>query len=558
MGGAVGELAAYWMIFDIDRICISKAKTAWLVQLLLKSVALLPAMPASAETLMDAVGAAYAGNPALVAQRYRLQSTNETYVQTRSQYGPTLSLDATARYDYERFRGFTVTSDKTGQVGLTLRQSVYTGGRLRGALAETRANVHGSEELLRRVEGEVIQEVIAAYAAVLRDQQRLSVARENVNALRAQMEERRAKRRVRDVTITDIAQSDSRLASGETQLAALEAQLAISRGEYLRIIGHEPHDLAPLPELPGLPETIDEAFAVADAENANLTSARYAEEASRANVAEQRGNQRPTASITATAARGGNLSDLMSLNLRNLPTQVIAQVTISQPLFQGGAIRSRIRQAQAQNKTAQAVVDGERRQALQDVIIAWSQLGSARVAVVSGTRQVEAAEIAFAGMQREERYGLRSTIEVLNAEQELAAAQISLLSSRYQEYTARAALLLAMGRLDARTVNSAIPAKDPEAEFKKVRWRGISPTEPVAMLLDRVGSASPYNKPKPDLRGSNQPKPGGQPALPPTPDDRFTKAPLKPIADIKLVPADQLPASLGDYGEPPRPGNEPR
>jgi len=536
------------MIFDIDRIG-KKAGPSMMrhsLRLLAGGMMLLGA-PAMAETLMDAVESAYANNPTLVAQRYRQKSTNENYVQTRGQYGPTVSVSATASYDYQKLRGIVRQSDKGGELALSVRQPVYSGGRLRGALAEARANVQASEEVLRRVEGEVVRDVITVYAAVLRDRQRLEVARENVAALRAQLEQNRAKRRVRDVTITDVAQSDARLASGEAQLASAEAQLAISRGEYLRVVGFEPGDLAPLPELPGLPDSIDEAFAIADAENANLTSARYSEEASRANIAEQRGNQRPSATISAQAGKVGLLSPFDRHDYR---TQVTAQITVTQPLFQAGQIRSRIRQAQDQNRTAQALVDDERRQALQDVVIAWNQLGSSRIGVVAGSRQVEAAQIAFAGMRQEERFGLRSTIEVLNAEQELASSQLALLGNRYQEYIARAALLLAMGRLDARTVNSAIPAKDPEAEFNKVRWRGISPTEPAAMLLDRIGSASPYAAPKPDLRGSKQPKPTGQPPLPPKPDKTIIEKPMVPIAKSQLVPAGQLPAIVGDYGTP--------
>ncbi len=515
------------------------------------ALALCAPCSASAETLMDAVEAAYANNPTLVEQRYRQKSTNEAYVQTRAQYGPTLQLNAVGTFSYEDRRNVPSSDSNQGSLSLSLRQPVYTGGRLRGALAEARANVRGSEEILRRVEGEVVQDVIAAYAGVIRDQRRLEVSRENVAALRGQFAERRARRRVRDVTITDVAQADTRLASGEAQLANAEAQYAVSRGEYLAVVGHEPGDLQPLPELPGLPPTIDEAFAVADAENANLAAARRTEEAARANIAEQRGAQRPSASISADAGKRGELSPF---DRRDLRTEVTAQVTITQPLFQGGAIRSRIRQAQDLNNAAQAVVDRVRRGALQDVVIAWNRLAASRVAVVSGSRQVEAAQIAYAGMQREEQYGLRSTIEVLNAEQELASAQLTLLANRYEEYLARAALLLAMGRLDARAVNSAIPAKDPESEFKKVRFRGVSPTEPVVMLLDRVGSASPYKNPKPDLRGRDQPKPTGSSAMPAMPGKKYTDQPLVPIANSQLVPGDKLPAIVGDYGTPsPRP-----
>lgn len=527
--------------------------------LLGSAVSLIAFTSASAETLMEAVDSAYATNPTLTESRYRQKSTNETYVQTRGQYGPTIGLNATASYQYQRFRTPLGTIDdidqNEGNLSVTVRQQVYSGGRVRGQLAQARANVRTSEEVLKRTEGEVVREVIQVYAGVIRDQQRVDVARENVKALQEQLAERRAKRRVRDATITDVAQSDARLAGGETQYATALANLAISRGEYLRVVGHEPGELQPLPELPGMPETIDEAFAVADNENTNLTAARFSEEASRANVATQRGGQRPQVTINASAGKVGELSPF---DRRDYATNVVAQLTVTQPLFQAGTITSRIRQAEHQNNIAQAVVDQERRQALQDVVLAWNQLASARIAVESGRRQVEAAQIAFAGMQREEQYGLRGTTDVLNAEQELAAAQLTLLSNRYAEYVSRASLLLAMGRLDARTVNSAIPARDPDADFKKVRWKGISPTEPAAMLLDRIGSASPYAKPKLDLTGKNQPKPTTSMEMPPKPDKSMTAEPLVPISKSRVVNQNELPSALGDYGNPPARRDDPR
>lgn len=541
------------MIFGIDRNDQRSARQRQrIAPLLLGAAALLPSA-ASAETLIDAVEAAYAGNPTLTQQRYNQKSSNENYVQARAAYGPSVAVEVQATRDYTRLHSRDQTT-KTGTGFVTLNQQIYSGGRRRGALAVARADVKASEEHLRRTEGEVVNSVIAVYAAVLRDQRRLEVSRQNVLVLQQQLAERRARRKVRDVTITDVAESDSRLAAGEVQLASAEAQLAVSRGQFLQVVGHEPGELAPLPELPGLPAKIDDAFAIADAENANLAEARRAEEASRANIAEQRGQQRPSATIQAQAGKTGDLSPI---NLHNYQTEVTAQLTITQPLWQGGLIRSRIRQAEDQNNAQQAVVDQERRQALEDVVAAWNQLAAARVGVVSGTRQVEAAQIAFAGNQREEAYGLRDTIQVLNAEEELVSAQLGLLSARYTEYTARSALLLAMGRLDARTVNSAIPAKEMDAEFKKVRWRGMLPTDGLMMMIDRVGSAKLYPTRKPDLRGKNQPKPTGSPAMPPTPAKRFTDAPLVPIQDSPLVTEDKLPASVRPYEsvpteEPPR------
>ena len=164
--------------------------------------------PAPPETLMDAVNAAYDNNPTLAEQRYRQKSTNESYVQTRAQYGPSVSATASASYNYTRLHQVH-NSNRIGDGFLTLRQEVYSGGRLRGALEQARANVRASEEQLRRVEGEVVQSVIGAYSAVLRDERKLDVARENVIVLQQQLDERRYRRKVRDVTITDVAQSDT-------------------------------------------------------------------------------------------------------------------------------------------------------------------------------------------------------------------------------------------------------------------------------------------------------------------------------------------------------------
>lgn len=502
-----------------------------------------------AETLEDAVAAAYGRNPVLAEQRFRQKSVNEDYVQTRSQYGPTLSLGVDATYNYSRLRGRESESN-AGQALLTARQPLYTGGRLRGALESARADVDASQEQLAQVEAETVQNVIIVYSAVLRDEQRVGVARENVAVLQDQLRENRARRRVEDVTLTDVAQADARLAAAEYQLANLEAALAISRGQYVQVVGHNPLDLQPLPDLSGLPETVDQAFALAETNNHSLAFARYLERASSANVAAVRGAQRPTVSLSA---QGGFVGRLSPFDRRDYRTDVTGGLTLTQPLFTSGAVRSRIRQAQDNNDADQVAVDAARRQVLQDVTAAWSQLSAARVALASGLRQVSSAQIAFAGMQQEQRFGLRTTIEVLNAEQELQSAQLTLLQNRYQEYVARGALLVAIGALGARTVAPDINAYDAEAEFARVRNKGMTPLEPIAMAIDRIGSANPKPLPSPVLTGAAQPAPDSVPALPAAPDRALTQGPLVPITQSPLVPASALPDGLPPTGYVPPP-----
>jgi outer membrane protein len=509
----------------------------------LRAAALLPGMlagVASAETLQDAIAAAYERNPVLNNRRYQLKSLNEEYVQARSQYGPTLSLSGQGVYNNLRRRGNT-TDSNNGELSLRLSQPLYTGGQVRGAVASARATVLSGQQNLRQVEADTIRDVIAVYAAVIRDEQRQAVGRENVAVLQEQLRENRARRSVEDVTLTDVAQADARLAAAETQLATLDASLAVSRGEFLQVVGHNPGTLEPLPDLPGLPGTSDQAYAAAEMNNPSLLAAKYVEQSSSATVASVRGQLRPSVALSAEAGYTGQLSPF---ERRNFDRTIAAGVTVTQPLFAAGAIASRIRQAEVLNTADQIAIDIARRQALQNVTQAWSQLAAARVSLTSGQRQVESAQIAFAGMQREQRFGLRSTIETLNAEQELQGAQLTLLQNRYGEYVSRAALLAAIGRLEARYLAPAVAIQDPEEDFRKVRNAGRTPFELVAQMLDRVGSSGLRTPLPAELTGEDGPIPDTVPELPPTPDEAAMRGPLVPITQSPLVPASALP---GDH-----------
>ena len=513
---------------------------------------------ARAETLEDAIAAAYARNPNLDLQRYRQRSLNESYVQTRSQYGPTLSVTGTARYDNARLRG-TEVNENEGQLTLNIRQPLYTGGQLRGQVAAARADVRSGQQTLRQVEAETIQNVIIVYASVLRDEQRVNVSRENVKVLQEQLRANRSRRRQEDVTLTDVAQADARLAAAETQLATLESTLAISRGQYLQVVGHNPGSLEPLPDLPGMPGTSDQAFSLAEANNPALLAAKYAEQSSSATVAAVRGQTRPSVSLNA---QGGYVGQLSPFDRRDYQRNLGAAVTVTQPLFASGAISSRIRQAIDLNNADQVAIDQARREAMQAVTVAWSNLAAARVALASGVRQVASAQVAFAGMQREQLFGLRTTIEVLNAEQELQAAQLTLLQNRFQEYVQRGALLASIGRLEARYLAPSVALQDPEEEFRRVRNSGRTPLEPIVQTIDRIGSAGLRRPLSAELTGENTPLPASTPALAPTPGAELTRGALVPITKSPLVPASRLPGGMLPTGvlppaDPTPPSSDP-
>ena len=513
----------------------------------LACAALALCMPAvaCAETLADALAAAYDRNPQLVQQRYLQKARDEGYVQARAQYGPTVTAQTQGSYIYEKKSTAAWAHGTSQESTLTINQPLYSSGRLRGQLAAAKAGVMGGREQLRQVEQQVVEDVIQVYASVLRDEARVEIGRENVAVLRGQLQQNRKRQQVGDVTLTDVSQSDARLAAAEVQLASLEADLAVSRGQYLEVVGHNPGDLAPLPQLGALPPTIDAAFDLADQNNPSLRIAEYTEAASSANAAATRGEQGPTISLTA---QGIYDNELGSIHGKTATREGIAGFTITQPIFSGGAVRSRIREADARNRADQAGIDIARRTTMQSVTNAWVQLSSARVAVTTGQRQVDSAQQAFAGMSCEELNGLRDTIETLNAEEELQAAQLQLVQSRYTIYVAHAALLAAVGELSAQQIADGITVYDPEANFKRIRYADVTPFDFIAQGVDRIASANPRGPLSPDLAGKNVPKPGNPGALAEAPGRELMNRPLTPItkSQLKLPNGDTARCPLND------------
>lgn len=520
----------------------------WL-RLLVVSTFLAGAVSAAAETLADAVGDAYERNPILMQQRFRQRQVMESYVQARAQYGPTINLQAGGTLTSLRSGGQTTNGD-TAQIATAISQPLYTAGQLRNQLAAAHADVIGGEEQLRLVEQQTVQTVIVAYAAVIRDTAGFDVARENVAVLGEQLTENRARRHFGDVTLTDVGQADARLAAAQAGLANAVATLAISRGQYRNVVGHDPGALSPLPNLVGIPLSADAAFAAAERDSPAVLAAQDAERSSSAAAAAARGTRGPSIALTGQAIYSNRP---LTFDSRSGQREFVGGLTLSQPLFSAGAISSRIRAADDRNDGDQAAVAAARRDAVQAVTIAWSQLAAARAALGFGTRQVASAQLAFAGMRREALNGLRSTIEALNAEQDLQSAQLNLLQTRYAEYVARAQLLIAIGRLDAASIAPSLVGHDAAAEFAAMRDRGRTPLEGVAMALDRLGSAAPRRRvpltaeaKAPDTLAEYLPPPGAE----------LTQAPLTPITRSRLVPAGETPfdagvGPAGDHGKNP-------
>ena len=441
------------------------------------------AAPVSAETLSDAIALAYRTNPTLLSQRANQRALDETVPQARAGLRPTVSLTADVDYSRTDTPAGVVESDTAG-IGIGLSQNLYTGGRVGHAISAAEANVLAGAEQLRGVEQGVLASVIQAYVDVRRDMEILTIRQDNLAVLRRQLDESNARFEVGEITRTDVAQSQARLAQSEADLAQAQAQLSVSRAAYAAVVGQAPANLEAPVALPGVPTDFDAALDVGLVENPSVRAAQYALQAAEARVAAARAEFLP--SVRATASYGGS-SDLSSFDLTDR-TAFTAGASVSVPLFTGGLNRSRVAQALEQANAAQIDVEGQRRAVLQDVSSAYAQLVSARSTVTAGEQAVAAASVAAEGVRQEAQVGLRTTLDVLNQELELRSAQVQLVSARRNEYVAQAGVLAAMGRLQGEKLVASIEPYDAGANADAVRFRGALPWDPAIEALDRIAA----------------------------------------------------------------------
>jgi outer membrane protein len=445
------------------------------------------AAPAQAETLADAIALAYQTNPTLQGQRASQRALDESVVQARTGLRPSISLGGDASWS-EREGADTVASS-TG--GLSLSQPIYAGGRVASGISAARADVMTGREGLRGVEAQVLQTVITAYVDVRRDQERLRIATDNVAVLQRQLDEARARFEVGEITRTDVAQAEARFAGAKASFFSAQAQLAISRAAYAAVVGQNPGDLAAEPSLESLlPTTVDEAFSAAEEANPQVLAAEYSERASAARLAASRAERRPT--ISASGNLGYSASDAAfggtGGQFEDYSQSVSGSLTVRVPLFTGGQISSGVRAATERNRADQLAIEEARRTALRTVSQAWNSLVGARANLVANEEQVRATRIAFEGVRQEAQVGLRTTLDVLNAEQELRNAELALVNARRDEYVASAGLLAAMGKLEARYLIPDVQTYDPVLNANRVNasW-GWVPWEPVLEAVDRIG-----------------------------------------------------------------------
>jgi outer membrane protein len=427
--------------------------------------------PASAQPLQEALAAAYANNPTLQAARARLRATDENVPQALSGWRPTVTLQGRAGY-----ADGIITNTRAGtrldaernllSASAIVVQPLYRGGRTVAQTRRAESQVMAERANLIATEQQVLLDAITAYVNVIQNQQVLRLAENNVRVLSRQLQAARDRFRVGEITRTDVAQAEARLERARSERANAEGQLQNSRAAYARLIGEPPRALMPPPPIRPVAATADEAARLAEANSPAVLRAVFDEQAALANVDVVFGELLPSVNLEASMFRNDNAAQP---GTRTTGSQIVAALSV--PIYQGGQEHARVRQAKQQAQQAREVLAEAQRAAVENARRAWETLTASRAQIAALQAQVRANEIALDGVQREAMVGARTTLDVLNAEQELLDARVALVRATRDVVIASYALASTAGRLTARDLNLPVPLYDPIDHYGSVRNR---------------------------------------------------------------------------------------
>ena len=441
------------------------------------------------ETLDSALVQAYQSNPSLNSQRAATRATDEGVPQALSGYRPKVTVTGTGgeqalssttegRRLHHSGRMSATYYTQSGYnapygAGATVTQTLFNGFQTANKTRQAESAVLAARATLRVIEQTVLLNAVTAYMNLLRDSAILDLQRRNVEVLQEQLRQTRDRFNVGEVTRTDVAQSESRLAAGRSQVLSAEANYKASAATYRQVIGSNPGKLSPGSPVDRFsPASLPGAIGSATASHPAVTTAQYNVDVAQLAVKVAEGALYPTVSVQGNFQKNyatvGNLNTIESYNASVLGS-------LSVPIYQGGAEYSAIRQAKETLGQKRLDLDTARDTVRQNVVQSWGLLEAAKANIEATTAQVQAAEIALNGVREEARVGQRTTLDVLNAQQELVNARVALVTAQRDRVVASYSLLAAVGRLAPPTLGLNVPVYDAQVHYQQVRdsWAGV-------------------------------------------------------------------------------------
>ncbi|GAA4777537.1 TolC family outer membrane protein [Stakelama sediminis] len=444
---------------------------------------------AHAETLRDAMARAYKSNPDINAARSDLRATDEGVPLAKSQSLP--QLNATGGYTESILTATNSYLSPPRQAAAQAQLSIpiYQGGAVRNGIAAAETRVKAGRATLRGNESNLFTNVVAAYMDVIRDSAIVKLNEQNVHVLEVNLKATKDRFEVGDLTRTDVAQSEARLAQAHGQLRNAQAQLITSRENYIAVVGVAPDDLQTPPPLPNLPNSPATAVDVALKENPSLIAARRNRKASAYDVSAAKAARLPKVSVVVGGSYYNYLNSLPDLardaGVDNSGTAAQAGVQLTLPIFQGGRPAAQVRQAKAREGVALEQETSTERTVISKTRSAYAAWQSSEDLIKTSQVAVKANQLSLKGVRAENSVGTRTILDILNAEQELLNSQVDLVTAQRNAYVAGFALLASMGKAEAKDLGlDGGGLYDPTVHYNKVRgsfwdWNDGPPVQAV-------------------------------------------------------------------------------
>ncbi len=456
---------------------ISRGMGAGMLALLYSSTALAQKYDGSGSptflphTLQEALANAYLTNPTLQAERAALRAVDENVPTALAGWRPTVNLTTSGTVEsgasttggfssaLHGLRGYTV--------GLTATQPLYQGGRTTGQTHQAVNRVMAERANLIATEQQVFANVVSAYVGVIEDQQLLQLQVNNEKVLQEQLRATNDRFRVGEITRTDVAQAQAALASATASRQQAEGTLQTAQATYTQQVGVAPAPNLVPPQPLGLPaHDQDQIVAMAVSNNPNVINALFTESSDKDAV-----DVAMAALMPKLALQGQYLNSIDQgyTNQRSFISEGL--VTLTVPIYQGGAEYASVRQAKQTAQQARRQVDTQRRSAAQLAISNWQNLLSYKASIDSNRTAIKANIVALDGVERQAIVGTSTTLEVLQQQQTLLSSQVALVQSLSNLVLSSYGVAGAIGRLTARDLSLSVPLYDETAYYNAVRDR---------------------------------------------------------------------------------------
>ncbi len=451
-----------------------------ILALMLAPAMLVPPQGAGAETLAGAMAKAYQNNPDLNAARAALRAIDENVTIARAAMRPQITgvAQAEARrttldkqpHDIFGRPGDIRNDNFESSFGITITQQIFDGFQTLNRVKAAEANVLANREAVRANEISILLAAVESYANIARDQQVVSIRKQNLAFLNEQMKAANARMQVGEGTRTDVNLAQAEFAAAKALLTTAVAQLKQSEAAYVQIVGETPKGVKQPPAATrAMPGSLDQAVAMGLRENPNIRAAERSVDAAGYNVKAAEGTMLPGVSLQGDLYRAENQGP----STDNMRGAVSARIVV--PIYQGGAEYGQIRRAKEQLGERRLLVDSARMSVQRDIVSAHAQFEAAQAAISATRMQIDAAGMALDGVMQERNAGQRTTFDVLSAQQTVLSARENLVGSQRNAVVASYAVLAATGLLTVRSQGLDVAEYRAADHYEAVkdRWFGL-------------------------------------------------------------------------------------